>query len=195
MTLNVIIPDARVRPFSCGTQAADWQCSNCERCTKNTPPENGMPTCEIQYAICEAWFGDGTVSEQIARRMGIMPDNLFALVWQCDEVDWTPEWIAESRRRRTYRYRFAKWRWAMKRRIRKAISDTFHNWRSKRRFKIADPHADDPDTCWADWVMWATSRYGNCDKPFGGSPPRCATDSIRDGQCWCGKFENGELRR
>ena len=54
----------RVWPFSCGTQSMDWDQSNC--CTCRRDPE----ICEVSVALMVACFDDGTVSPEIAKRMG-----------------------------------------------------------------------------------------------------------------------------
>ena len=80
-----------VRPFSCGSQHGDWRASNCDRCTKyNHDPK--LSKCEIDRAILKAQFGDGTVTDEIANRMGYHDNNGkdgFSYVWMCNEVEWT----------------------------------------------------------------------------------------------------------
>lgn len=88
----------RHQPFSCGSQFLDFQNSNCCRCTKYNP--EGIGKCEIDNALLEAQFGDGSVSAEIAERMGFLDNSPprqegFSYNWQCGEVDWTPEWVAE----------------------------------------------------------------------------------------------------
>lgn len=63
-------------PFSNGAQAADWLARNCDRCSKDD--------CEIEAAIMEAWAGDGSVSDEIWKRMG-GPGNEDRLTWDCPE--------------------------------------------------------------------------------------------------------------
>lgn len=89
-----------IRPFSCGSMAGDWMASNCDRCTKGALPwgEQGLQ-CPIQDAVMVAWFEDGTVTPEIARRMGHGGENNGRYVWQCGEADWTEEWKAEWRKR------------------------------------------------------------------------------------------------
>ena len=95
----------RYQPFSCGTQGGDWRSANCDRCTKswenNGGPEgsNAHGPCEIDNALADAFMDDGSVSENIARRMGYL-DHKGRFQWMCPEVEWTPEWIAESERRK-----------------------------------------------------------------------------------------------
>ncbi|HLI57643.1 MAG TPA: hypothetical protein VKY26_11510 [Actinomycetota bacterium] len=73
---------SRYRPFSNGTQAMDWT-EPCERCGHE-------PTCSIYAAIAKAYCTDGTVSEEIARRMGFLrPDGTEAgrSDFRCTEFD------------------------------------------------------------------------------------------------------------
>jgi hypothetical protein len=83
----------RYSPFHCGTQFGDWEASNCDRCTKGAA-YGELPTCPIQYAVGSALFGDGTVSEDIAERMGFLKHK-GRYGWPCNEVEWTEEWKAE----------------------------------------------------------------------------------------------------
>ena len=82
------------RPFHCGSQFGDWVASNCDRCTKDPCGEGDdhkFGRCDIADALAHAFFGDGEVSEDIAKRMNL-PGNEKALVWMCNEVEWTEEW-------------------------------------------------------------------------------------------------------
>jgi len=56
-------------PFSNGSSFMDWQCLNCDSCKKfnEDDPEK---SCEIDYALAIGSIGDGTISEDIAKRMG-----------------------------------------------------------------------------------------------------------------------------
>lgn len=84
----------KIHIFSNGSQYADWQTSNCYRCTKFSG-YGELPTCEIDEAIGIAYLSDGTVSQKIATRAGYDPERY---VWCCGEVEWTEEWIAEKKR-------------------------------------------------------------------------------------------------
>lgn len=84
------------RPFHCGTQFADWEDANCCRCKKYTPPDEGMPTCQIAHAFIEAMFGDGSVSTDIAERCGYLDNSPprqdgFSYCWRCKEFQERPE--------------------------------------------------------------------------------------------------------
>lgn len=94
--------ETRHRPFSCGSQSVDWQAANCARCTKYSEDAS---KCEIDRALLEAMFGDGSVSTDIAERMGYLDNSPprhegFAYNWPCKEVCWTEEWKAEVNARR-----------------------------------------------------------------------------------------------
>ena len=87
----------RQRPFSNGGQFMDWCASNCDRCVLgNANRESGA--CDIEQALALAYLDDGTVSEDIARRMGYLkPDGTTDrnYAWPCTEVEWTEDWKAE----------------------------------------------------------------------------------------------------
>jgi hypothetical protein len=70
----------RVRPFSSGMQYLDWQDANCCRCQKCTGDDGA---CEINDTISLAACGDGTVSAEIAKRMGYA--SPLAYCWECPE--------------------------------------------------------------------------------------------------------------
>ena len=72
-----------VRPFSNGSQYADWQARNCNRCAKYNP-ERYDGACDIDGALGIAYIGTGTVPDDIARRMGYL-DNQDAFTWDCPE--------------------------------------------------------------------------------------------------------------
>lgn len=187
MTLNVIT-EKRERPFSCGSQSSDWESSNCDRCTKRIP-DGGDYTqfkCDIQRALGLAFMTDGAVSPDIARRMGYA-ENPTSYVWQCGEVDWTPEWRAEYAYRRTwgYRIRLAIWK----------VRCAWRKWYQEKRRKIIESYRMptalehvEPETsgCWADWCTWALDMS---DKPeLDDMANRCRRDAMETGHCYCGKF-------
>jgi hypothetical protein len=86
-----------VRPFDSGSQYVDWTDCNCDRCAKSTYSDAKMP-CDLEYALLAACFGDGKVTPETALRCGLTA-NERRYVWQCNEVEWTLEWIAEYQRR------------------------------------------------------------------------------------------------
>ena len=73
-----------IKPFACGTQFGDWTTANCERCTKGASPGK-WPTCTIETALLEAYFDNGRITEDIARRMGWEPGNRYN--WRCGEFE------------------------------------------------------------------------------------------------------------
>lgn len=84
----------RVRPFSCGSQAADWRNINCERCARGAGPYE-TAQCDVSQAVDAAWGGDGTVSADVARRMRADdPDCNHYLTWLCGEYEPTKAWAA-----------------------------------------------------------------------------------------------------
>lgn len=88
-----------IRPFSNGSQFADWAASNCERCNKYCIHAS-KGACEIDFAVGMAYLADGSVTVDIAKRMGYL-DNTGEYNWQCNEVDWREEWKAKVLARRT----------------------------------------------------------------------------------------------
>jgi len=87
----------RIRPFYCGSQAADWFASNCGRCAKSLYDASSIPLCDIERALQVAEDGDGIVSIDIAVRMGVAIDRL---VWRCGEWEASEEWKVEFLRRK-----------------------------------------------------------------------------------------------
>src|SRR5262249_57218463 len=81
-----LMTDDRKRPFSCGTQYLDWQEVNCCRCARQSDPEASLDemSCEIEAALAWACIDDGSVSLDIARRMGL-PEVGFPYCWRCKE--------------------------------------------------------------------------------------------------------------
>jgi hypothetical protein len=58
-----------IRPFSNGTQLGAWRARNCRNCGLWNP-ERFDGQCSIDEAIGLAYAGDGTVTEDVAQRMG-----------------------------------------------------------------------------------------------------------------------------
>ena len=72
-----------VHVFSNGDEYRAFVVHNCDHCT--LCDRRGFPgECEIDGALGIALFGDGTVTAEIAQRMG-RTDNPGALVWDCPE--------------------------------------------------------------------------------------------------------------
>ena len=83
MTRNL----ARVRPFSQGTQYLDWQDHNCCQC-RYYHTANGhviSPLCDLETALAIACITDGTISREIAERLGV-PKRTWSN-WTCREFE------------------------------------------------------------------------------------------------------------
>jgi len=74
----------RVHPFACGSQAHDWQDRNCYRCAKFDATKSPASECEVVVALAAAWWDDGSVSAEIAQRMGHRGSE-DAHTWDCPE--------------------------------------------------------------------------------------------------------------
>jgi hypothetical protein len=71
----------RIRPFDCGMQDTEWvdyNCLDCEKCGESPG------TCKIDEELIIAACGDGTISAEIADRMGYTA-NKGKRVWRCPE--------------------------------------------------------------------------------------------------------------
>lgn len=93
-----------IYPFHCGTQYGDWSDSNCVRCVHGAEAHNQQPVCEIEKALLTAFAGDGTVTPEIAARMGHTAHSppaqeRHSYVWPCNEWEPTEEAKAEYRRK------------------------------------------------------------------------------------------------
>lgn len=106
--MGSIAQDIGFRPFANGSQFADWEASNCDRCTKSGDGgERGSSQCEIFEALWDADCTDGRITPDIARRMAFI-GNETRYVWPCSEVEWTPAYLNEWARKRGYPD-FAAW--------------------------------------------------------------------------------------
>jgi len=74
---------SKIRPFSNGSQYADWTERNCVRCGKWDPDKAG--DCEIDLALGLGYLGDGLISAEIADRMGLL-ENRRSYTWDCPEI-------------------------------------------------------------------------------------------------------------
>lgn len=77
------------RPFANGSQFADWEATNCERCAK------GDDKCPFQEALWMAYFDAGTITADTARAIGYLHDNDTLderYVWPCAVVEWAEWW-------------------------------------------------------------------------------------------------------
>jgi hypothetical protein len=79
----------RVYPFANGSQFGDWVEKNCDNCTRS-PKAKGDPTCDLEVAIWNAYYGTGSITEEIARRMNYLtPDGrtrALCYSWPCNEI-------------------------------------------------------------------------------------------------------------
>jgi hypothetical protein len=73
------------RPFYCGTQSLDWKTWNCDNCQKGYDCTTKTWRCDLEEKIDLAYFGDGSVTEDIARRMGCL-GNEGKHNWRCGEL-------------------------------------------------------------------------------------------------------------
>jgi hypothetical protein len=75
----------RHHPFHCGTQYLDWENRNCCRCAKYS---DDASKCDLMQALAQACFDDGTVSTDVAGRIGLL-DALAGgrspYLWDCKE--------------------------------------------------------------------------------------------------------------
>ncbi len=58
----------RIGPFSCGSHFVDWKWRNCDRCTLRWTEGQGWK-CEIEAALDNAYIDDGTVTQEIGKRL------------------------------------------------------------------------------------------------------------------------------
>lgn len=89
-----------IHPFSNGSQFMDWLDSNCCNCAKYSfasDPATGKTrepldedqVCQIELALHEACYGDGTVSPDMAGRMGYSTPVKYG--WRCGELEPTED--------------------------------------------------------------------------------------------------------
>ena len=88
--------DAKNRPFHCGTQYADWQINNCERCRKGDDFRNGTPwqegrapSCDLETALGVSYITNGTVTNEVYDRLfgPIKVDRHLYGQWVCGEFE------------------------------------------------------------------------------------------------------------
>ena len=72
--------------FSNGTQYTDWMDRNCIQCKKFDIDKVSEENCKIDFELCQAYCGSGTVPEEIAIRMG-RKANPKAYTWDCPEKE------------------------------------------------------------------------------------------------------------
>lgn len=76
----------RYYPFHSGSQDADWQNYNCSRCKKGYEHNGDKFVCDIDEALQTAFWEDGSVSEDIALRMGAIEQKGY-YCWRCPEFE------------------------------------------------------------------------------------------------------------
>lgn len=81
-------------PFYCGSQRMDWTCFNCAQCAKGYDEKASAWRCDLEKAIDASFMGDGSVTDEIARRMG-MPADCRVHNWRCPEFVAAPPRPAE----------------------------------------------------------------------------------------------------
>jgi len=59
------------RPFSNGTSYGFWTERNCDNCAKDSYDKPNGYWCPLQEALNLGYVGDGTIPEEIARRLGM----------------------------------------------------------------------------------------------------------------------------
>ena len=99
----------RIPLFSTGTQSMDWMANNCDRCTKaGDISERGSSKCELFEALGDAGADDGTVSPEIAQRIGRTSAGT-RYVWQCPELHLPGMAHPLAEQRRIDREKLAAW--------------------------------------------------------------------------------------
>lgn len=83
------MPESKIYPFSNGTQSVDWDSLNCCRCKKQYDEGMDEVCCELQQALNTAFFDDGSISQEIATRIGYTKGPPFYYVWDCTERELT----------------------------------------------------------------------------------------------------------
>jgi hypothetical protein len=72
-----------MRPFSCGSQFADWETRNCYRCKKFNPDDINKSNCDLTLALGDAFLGDGEITDEVAKRIGAADSASYG--WDCPE--------------------------------------------------------------------------------------------------------------
>lgn len=74
----------RIYLFSNGTQFMDWDARNCSKCDRLTWDKDGNPvtSCKLYHAIADAACDDGSVTPEMAQRLGYTSG---AYTWDCPE--------------------------------------------------------------------------------------------------------------
>ena len=86
------VPKPRIRPFSSGSEWADWVAGNCERCTRSTVRQAEPETtgCLLEKALVSAYYTDGEVTAYVAETIG----RGSVRMEHCGHRNLTPVWRA-----------------------------------------------------------------------------------------------------
>jgi len=80
----------KVKPFSNGTEFMIFREMNCYKCKKDynelTMPSGFNHLCDIEQALSRAYVGDGLITVDIAKRMGL-GNGYKAWDGKCPEID------------------------------------------------------------------------------------------------------------
>lgn len=74
----------KIYAFSNGTQYTSWMDRNCVSCQKWCYESAARSKCDIDKALADAYCSDGSISKEIAHRMGRL-DNDGKFWWHCPE--------------------------------------------------------------------------------------------------------------
>jgi hypothetical protein len=74
----------RIRPFSCGSEFADWEANNWDRCQKGYDEEKSRYQCSLERALGVAYIDDGKIDIAIAKRLGLPATET---IWRCPEFE------------------------------------------------------------------------------------------------------------
>jgi len=72
-----------IRPFSTGSQAADWISRNCEKCQKRFRHDQKKYHCRWQKEIDVAYMTTGTISARCADAIGMTAAGNGLYTWDC----------------------------------------------------------------------------------------------------------------
>ena len=73
---------SKVRPFSTGSQYAEWTFRNCGSCRKGFNNKKSVFYCDWELALCVAHVTNGEITEKAAKAIGYL-DNKDCYIWEC----------------------------------------------------------------------------------------------------------------
>ena len=91
MSSDLATDTNKIFPFANGTQYLDWDHVNCFHCKKATINSSKILDCQIEQSLVNACFEDGSVTEDIANRMGYKDETPPLHIWQCGEFEGVPQ--------------------------------------------------------------------------------------------------------